>query len=56
MAPWPPSWSGAAADLRDALWSARVLLDNPELIRAVHHDYFAAGADVGHHRQLSGQL
>ncbi len=33
-------------DLRDALWSARVLLDNPELIRAVHHDYFAAGADV----------
>lgn len=33
-------------DLRDALWSARVLLDKPELIRAVHHDYFAAGADV----------
>ena len=33
-------------DLRDALWSARVLLDNLELIRAVHHDYFAAGADV----------
>lgn len=34
------------ADLRDALWSARVLLEQPDLIRAVHADYFAAGADV----------
>jgi homocysteine S-methyltransferase len=34
------------ADLSDALWSARVLLEQPELIRAVHDDYFAAGADV----------
>jgi homocysteine S-methyltransferase len=34
------------ADLRDALWSARLLLDNPQLIRQVHRDYFAAGADV----------
>lgn len=33
-------------DLRDPLWSAKVLLENPELIRAVHADYFAAGADV----------
>lgn len=33
-------------DLNDALWSARVLLEAPELIRAVHTDYFAAGADV----------
>lgn len=32
-------------DLRDALWSAKVLLEAPELIRAVHADYFAAGAD-----------
>ena len=32
-------------DLNDPLWSARVLLESPELIRAVHHDYFAAGAD-----------
>lgn len=32
-------------DLRDALWSARVLMEAPELIRAVHADYFAAGAD-----------
>lgn len=33
-------------DLRDPLWSAKVLLEAPELIRAVHADYFAAGADV----------
>ena len=33
------------ADLRDALWSAKVLLETPELIRAVHLDYFLAGAD-----------
>jgi homocysteine S-methyltransferase len=34
------------ADLRDPLWSARLLLDAPELIRQVHLDYYAAGADV----------
>jgi len=33
------------ADLRDALWSAKILLEAPELIRAVHEDYFRAGAD-----------
>jgi len=34
------------ADLTDRLWSARLLLDDPALIGAVHHDYLAAGADV----------
>lgn len=33
-------------DLRDPLWSARVLIEAPALIRQVHADYFAAGADV----------
>jgi len=33
------------ADLRDALWSAKILLEAPELIRDVHLDYFLAGAD-----------
>jgi homocysteine S-methyltransferase len=32
-------------DLNDSLWSAKVLLETPELIRNVHADYFAAGAD-----------
>lgn len=33
-------------DLRDELWSARILMEAPELIKQVHADYFAAGADV----------
>jgi homocysteine S-methyltransferase len=32
-------------DLNDPLWSARVLIENPELIGRVHEDYFVAGAD-----------
>lgn len=34
------------ADLHDPLWSAKVLLEQPDLIRQVHYDYFMAGADV----------
>jgi homocysteine S-methyltransferase len=34
------------ADLRDSLWSARCLIERPDLIREVHLDYFRAGADV----------
>jgi homocysteine S-methyltransferase len=34
------------ADLLDPLWSAKILLEEPDLIRAVHLDYFKAGADV----------
>ncbi|MEV0592658.1 homocysteine S-methyltransferase [Nonomuraea cavernae] len=34
------------ADLSDELWSARLLLEDPGLIRRVHADYFAAGAHV----------
>lgn len=34
------------ANLDDPLWSAKVLLEQPQLIRAVHRDYFEAGADV----------
>jgi homocysteine S-methyltransferase len=33
------------ADLKDKLWSAKLLIENPDLIRQVHYDYFAAGAD-----------
>lgn len=46
MARSRPSSRRAGCDLRDPLWSARVLLEAPELIRQVHADYFAAGADV----------
>ena len=34
------------ADLHDRLWSAHLLIDDPDLIRQVHLAYFAAGADV----------
>lgn len=34
-------------DLSDDLWSARLLMEDPDLIRQVHLDYFWAGADVG---------
>jgi homocysteine S-methyltransferase len=34
------------ADLKDPLWSAKCLVERPDLIRAVHLDYFIAGADV----------
>ena len=32
-------------DLKDDLWSAKVLLEQPEAIKQVHFDYFKAGAD-----------
>ena len=32
-------------DLKDELWSARILLVQPEIIKQVHLDYFKAGAD-----------
>lgn len=35
------------ADLRDPLWSARTLVDDPGLVARIHEDYFRAGADVG---------
>lgn len=33
-------------DLRDELWSAKLLIEDPGVIRRAHLDYFAAGADV----------
>jgi homocysteine S-methyltransferase len=34
------------ADLKDPLWSAKCVIERPDLIRDVHLDYFRAGADV----------
>jgi homocysteine S-methyltransferase len=33
-------------DLSSHLWSARMLLDDPEEVREAHRDFFAAGAEV----------
>ena len=32
-------------DLKDELWSAKLLLEQPEAIQQLHYDYFQAGAD-----------
>jgi homocysteine S-methyltransferase len=32
-------------DLKDDLWSAKMLLEKPEAIKQLHYDYFKAGAD-----------
>ena len=34
------------ADLQDAMWSAKALIEAPDLIRQVHLDYLHAGADI----------
>lgn len=33
-------------DLNDPLWSAKILMEQPEIIKQVHLDYFNAGADI----------
>src|SRR5512147_2222288 len=32
-------------DLKDDLWSAKILLEQPDAIKQLHYDYFKAGAD-----------
>lgn len=32
-------------DLKDSLWSAKILLEQPDAIKGLHYDYFKAGAD-----------
>ncbi len=32
-------------DLKDDLWSAKILLEQPKAIKQLHYDYFQAGAD-----------
>ncbi len=34
------------ANLDDPLWSAKLLLKNPSMIRQLHYDYLVAGADI----------
>lgn len=36
----------ARAGCATSLWSVQALLDNPEMVRAVHDEYFAAGAQI----------
>jgi len=34
------------ADLKDPLWSAKILIENSEMIQKVHESYIRAGADI----------
>ena len=36
----------ARAGKATSLWSVQALLDNPEIVLAVHNEYFLSGADV----------
>ena len=49
-----------SGDAPTPLWATRVMLDHPSLVRAVHDDYFAAGATIAttntyaiHHDRLA---
>lgn len=35
------------ADINDDLWSAKLIYESPETIKAVHKSYYEAGADIG---------
>jgi S-methylmethionine-dependent homocysteine/selenocysteine methylase len=35
-----------SGDTPTGLWSTKIMLDRPELVRAIHDDYFAAGAEI----------
>lgn len=48
-----------SGDEPTSLWSTRVMIDHPGMVRSIHEDYFAAGATVattntyaGHHDRL----
>ena len=43
-------------NLADSLWSAKVLVENPELIREVHLDYYRAGAQCALPASYAGGL
>lgn len=42
------------ANLNCNLWTARALVDTPELVKKVHTDYFKAGRGLWNYLQLSG--
>ena len=47
MALCPHHWKIGGVSLNSKLWTAKILAEQPELIKQVHKDYFKAGADCG---------
>ena len=35
-----------SGDMPTHMWSTRLMIDHPDLVRAIHADYFAAGAQI----------
>ena len=46
MVVWGKNLSKGPVKNHTPLWSARVLLDNPELVQELHSDFIKAGAQV----------
>ena len=47
MALCPHHWKIGGVSLNSKLWTAKILAEQPELIKQVHKNYFKAGADCG---------
>ena len=43
----PHHWKIGGVSLNSKLWTAKILAEQPELIKQVHKNYFKAGADCG---------
>ena len=46
MALCPHHWKIGGVSLNSKLWTAKILAEQPELIKQVHKNYFKAGADI----------
>lgn len=46
MALCPHHWKIEGVSLNSKLWTAKILAEQPELIKQVHKNYFKAGADI----------
>ena len=46
MALCPHHWKIEGVSLDSKLWTAKILAEQPELIKQVHKNYFKAGADI----------
>ena len=42
----PHHWKIGGVSLNSKLWTAKILAEQPELIKQVHKNYFKAGADI----------
>ena len=46
MGLWEQRWRAWVMDISGKLWSAKYLLEKPEVIQKIHETYVAAGSDL----------